>query len=96
MRTARLLNLLFLVCLLVVGSFAGTFAYQRYEKLVAARSTEAETARQLEQLEEKTRAKRTELARLQHDPEYVEKVIRQKLNYAKENEVVFKFEASDR
>jgi archaellum component FlaG (FlaF/FlaG flagellin family) len=47
MRTARLLNLLFLVCLLVVGSFAGTFAYQRYEKLVAARSTEAETASQI-------------------------------------------------
>ena len=96
MRTARLLNLLFLLCLLVVGSFAGTFAYQRYEKLMAARNTEAEAAKQLEALEEKTKERRTSLARLQHDPEYVEKKIRQKLNYAKENEVVFKFEASDR
>ena len=35
------------------------------------------------------------LERLKHDPEYVEKVIRQKLNYAKANEVVFKFEFDD-
>ena len=96
MRTARLLNLLFLFCLLVVGVFAGTFAYQRYQKLTAARGAEVDASRQLALLEEKTRARKTSLARLQHDPGYVEKVIRQKLNYAKENEVVFKFEENDR
>ena len=92
MRTARLLNFLFLICLITVGSFAVSYAYQRYEKLSTARRVEAETSQSLALLEAKTNARKTSLARLKHDPEYVEKVIRQKLNYAKQSEVVFKFE----
>jgi cell division protein DivIC len=96
MRTARLLNILFLFSLIAVGCFAGSYAYKRHKTLQTAQGVEAEAAKNLALLNEKTDARRVALDRLKHDPEYVEKVIRQKLNYAKENEVVFKFEATDR
>ncbi|MFL3657276.1 MAG: septum formation initiator family protein [Opitutales bacterium] len=96
MRTAQLLNILFISGLLAVGCFAGSDAFKRYEKLQAARGTEAEAQRNLELLDVKTESRKIALERLKHDPEYVEKIIRQKLNYAKEDEVVFKFEFDDR
>ena len=95
MRTARLLNILFIFGLLAVGCFAGSDAFKRYEKLKATRGAEAEAAENLELMNSKTDTRRMALERLKHDPEYVEKVIRQKLNYAKANEVVFKFEFDD-
>ncbi len=96
MRTARILNILFLIGLLAAGGFAGSHAYKRHQMLKTARGVEAEAAKNLSLLEAKTEARRTSLARLKHDPEYVEKVVRQKLNYAKENEIVFKFEFDER
>ncbi len=96
MRTTRLLNIFFLLAFLLVGAFAGSYAYQRYEKLEAARSEEALASERLALLQKKTESRRTSLDRLNRDPEYVERIIRQKLNYAKEGEVVFKFEYSDR
>lgn len=96
MRTARLLNIFFLFGLLTVGCFAGSYAFKRYQKLETARGAEVEASKNLALLDAKTDARRTALARLKHDPEYVERIIRQKLNYAKENEVVFKFDFNER
>ena len=95
MRTTRLLNILFIFGLLAVGCFAGSDAFRRYEKLNAARGAGAEAVENVEVVNSKTDTRKTALERLKHDPEYVEKVIRQKLNYAKANEVVFKFEFDD-
>lgn len=69
---------------------------KRHDKLKATRSAESAAAAQLAKLEAKIEAKKLSLARLNHDPEYVEKVIRQKLNYAKDEEIVFKFEIDER
>lgn len=96
MKTSRLLNLFFIFALLGVGVFAGSYAYQGYQKLETARSEESAAAERLALLEAKTDTRRTALARLKQDPEYVERIIRQKLNYVKENEVVFKFEYDNR
>jgi len=92
MRSTRLLNAVFLLAFLVIGSFAGSYALERYRKLEVMRSSEAKAATRLLQMQIATSSKRVALARLNHDPEYVERLIRQKLNYAKAGETVFKFE----
>jgi cell division protein FtsB len=92
MRSTRLLNAVFLLAFLVIASFAGSYALERYRKLEVMRSSEAKAATQLLQMQIAASSKRVALARLNHDPEYVERLIRQKLNYAKAGETVFKFE----
>ena len=96
MRSTRLLNFVSLSVLLILVIMGGTFALGRYEKLQAIRGAESRAVARLADMNEQTRSKRDSLARLNHDPEYVERVIRQKLNYAKAEETVFKFESAER
>ena len=92
MRTTRLLNLTFLIAFLLAGGFAGSYAYKRYQTLEATRDGESEALSHLAELEAKTESKRRSLQLMKQDHEYVERMIRQKLNYAKPEEIVFKFE----
>jgi len=92
MRSIRILNAVCLIALLVIASFAGSYALERYRKLEVMKNSEAKAAARLMELQVATSSKRESLARLNHDPEYVERIIRQKLNYAKSGETVFKFE----
>tara|TARA_B100000963_G_C22512880_1_gene619225 strand:+ start:565 stop:855 length:291 start_codon:yes stop_codon:yes gene_type:complete len=96
MITTRILNFVFLSVFLLASGFALSHLNGRYDKLVAARESEQLAKRQLSEIEAKIGTKKSSLERLKHDPEYVEKVIRQKLNYAKAEETVFKFEFDDR
>lgn len=96
MSTTRILNFFFLIVLLLASGFALSHLDGRYDKLVATREAEQAAKSQLAELEAKIAAKKSSIDRLNHDPEYVEKVIRQKLNYAKAEETVFKFEFNDR
>ncbi len=96
MSTTRMLNLFFLIVFLLASGFALSHLNGRYDKLVAARESEQVAKSQLAEIEAKIGSKKSSLERLKHDPEYVEKVIRQKLNYAKAEETVFKFEFDDR
>lgn len=92
MRTSRVFNLIFAIGFVAVASAGGISLFQNYQKLQAKRgSFEAAQAR-LDKLERDIQHKSEALSKLDSDPEYVERVIRQKLNYAKENEVVFRFE----
>jgi len=92
MRSARILNVVCLIAFLVIASFAGSYALERYRKLEVIKNSEAKAAARLMEMQVATSSKRESLARLNHDPEYVERIIRQKLNYAKTGETVFKFE----
>lgn len=92
MRSIRLLNAALLIVFLVIASFAGSYALERYRRLEVMKSSEAKAAARLLEMQVATSSKRVALARLNHDPEYVERIIRQKLNYAKAGETVFKFE----
>ncbi len=96
MSTTRILNFFFLIVFLLASVFALSHLDGRYDKLVATREAELTAKSELAELEAKIEAKKTSLARLNHDPEYVERIIRQKLNYAKAEETVFKFEFDDR
>ena len=92
MRSTRILNAVCLLAFLVIASFAGSYALERYRKLEVIKNSEAKAAARLVEMQVATSSKRESLARLNHDPEYVERIIRQKLNYAKTGETVFKFE----
>lgn len=96
MSTTRILNFFFLIVFALASVFALSHLDKRFDQLVATREAEQEAAEQLGELEAKIEAKKTAIYRLNHDPEYVEKIIRQKLNYAKTNETIFKFEFQDR
>ena len=92
MRSTRILNAVFLLVFLVIAGFSGSFALERYRKLEVMRNSEANAAARLAEMQVATSSKRESLARLNNDPEYVERIIRQKLNFAKAGETVFKFE----
>jgi len=92
MRSTQILNVVCLIAFLVIASFAGSYALERYRKLEVIKNSEAKAAARLVEMQVATSSKRESLARLNHDPEYVERIIRQKLNYAKTGETVFKFE----
>lgn len=92
MRPTRILNVVCLIAFLVIASFAGSYALERYRKLEVIKNSEAKAAARLMEMQVATSSKRESLARLNRDPEYVERIIRQKLNYAKTGETVFKFE----
>lgn len=96
MSTTRILNIFFFIVFVLASGFVLSHVDKRYEKLKATRAAELAATTQLTELEAKIEAKKLSLNRLNHDPEYVEKVIRQKLNYAKDEEIVFKFEFDER
>ena len=92
MRSTQILNVVCLIAFLVIAGFAGSYALERYRKLEVIKNSDAKAAARLMKMQVATSSKRESLARLNHDPEYVERIIRQKLNYAKTGETVFKFE----
>lgn len=92
MRTSRVFNLIFAIALVAVASVGGVSLFQNYQKLQAKRGFHEAAQDRLGKLESDIRIKSEALSKLDSEPEYVERVIRQKLNYAKKNEVVFRFE----
>ncbi len=92
MRIRRVWNLVFTSVVLAVGSFGGSYLYRNYQELEVMRQREQAAMGDLEELQSKI-SERTEILRkLEGDPEYVERVIRAKFNYAKKDEVIFRFE----
>ena len=63
-----------------------------HQELTAQRSQEAANRRRLDEAQARLEEQRKYLDRLQHDPDYVAKVIRQQLRYAKPSELIFRFE----
>jgi len=92
MRTSRVFNLFFVIGFIAVASVGGVSLFQNYQKLQAKQGSYEAAQARLDQLETSVQQKRETLSKLDSDPEYVERVIRQKLNYAKKNEVIFRFE----
>ncbi|HVU24834.1 MAG TPA: septum formation initiator family protein [Opitutus sp.] len=92
MNVRRLIASLYLLMFLALGAGSALYfwdAYQEYDRL---RDIEARQRRQLAELEAKLEEQQKILERLRHDPVYVEKMIRQRLHYAKPDEFIFRFE----
>jgi len=92
MKRSRVFNLFFVLGFAAVAAVGGASLLQNFQKLQAKRGAYEASRARLEALEERIHSKQVALEKLDSDPEYIERVIRQKLNYAKEDEVIFRFE----
>lgn len=91
MNLRRLIISLYLVLFLGAGATSGYFLWQAREEYSRLRRLEADTRRRLAEAEARLKEQERILDRLRNDPEYVERVIRRRLNYAKPDEYIFRF-----
>ena len=75
-----------------VGLLSGAFFFQTYQEYAQLQRIEAESRQRLALAEQRLRDQERVLERLRTDPNYVEKVIRRQLHYAKPSELIFEFE----
>jgi len=88
----RLIISLYLMLFLGAGATSGYFLWQAREEYARLQRLEADTRRRLAEAEARLKEQERILDRLRNDPAYVEKVIRRRLNYAKPDEYIFRFE----
>ena len=92
MTPRRFIVLLYVVLLSGFGIGAGAlFVDARAEYKALQRTHEANQAR-LEAAEARLREQQRVLERLKNDPSFMERVLRDRLHYAKPDEVIFRFE----
>ncbi len=92
MRMRRIWNLVFALVVLSAGSFGASYLYRNYQELEVIRAKELAASRELQELRSKTKKRLDTIRKLEEDPEYIERVIRAKLKYARKDEVIFRFE----
>jgi cell division protein DivIC len=88
-KTILSLYLLLFAGLGVSGSYLLLDARHEYARL---EQVEAQNRQRLAEAQERLRQQERVLERLRSDPEYVDKVIRKKLGYAKPDEFIYRFE----
>jgi len=92
LNSSKLILGFFGAAFVAVTLWAGSFFVQMHRDITALRAQEAGNQRRLAEAETKLAAQEKYLEQLRHDPALVERLIRQKLGYAKEAEFVFRFE----
>ncbi len=92
MNPSRLILWFLGAAFVAVTLFAVSFFVQMHRDFTALRAQESHNQRRLTEAEEKLRAQEKYLDQLRHDPALVERLIRQKLGYAKSEEFVFRFD----
>ncbi len=93
MNSPRLIALLYVVLLTGFGVGAGALlieARAEYDKL---KQDQAASAAKLAAARTRLQEQQRILERLRTDPDYVEKVIRKELGYARPGEVIFRFDS---
>jgi cell division protein DivIC len=75
-----------------VGLLSGVFFFRTYQEYAQFKRLEAESRQRLVQAQQRLKEQERVLERLRTDPDYVAKVIRQQLRYAKPSELIFRFE----
>ena len=92
MNLRKAITLVYAAAFLLVSLVAGVFFVRTEHEYAALRQQEAASRRRLAELEEKLLQQQHYLERLNTDPDFVERVIRQKLGYARPNEYIFRFD----
>ena len=82
----------YLVLFLGLGLTSGVFFWQTRAEFIRLRQLEEQSQRRLAEAEIRLREQEKILDRLRNDREYVEKVIRLQLHYARPDEFIFRFE----
>jgi cell division protein FtsB len=90
----RLFLTLYLAAFAALAVALGVFFVDAREQVRQLQSVEREDARQLAEAEARLQAQEVVLNRLRTDRDYVEKVIRHNLGYAKPDEFIFRFDDS--
>ncbi len=85
-----------LAAFLTVGVFSAIFLQQTYRELTTLRERQERNARQLELAERELAYKEYYHRNLLENPEFIERVVRQQLGYAKPGEMLFRFDANER
>src|SRR5690606_17871684 len=87
-------SILVLVCGLFIAAsaFFSVLLGKTYREYTNMQSRAAYYEEKVADKEAQLKEKADRLRRLRHDPEYVDRVIRQRLGYAKPGELVFRFE----
>ena len=92
MNFRRIIIGIYLALFLGVAATSAYYFAQTQREYDRLKKLHAESQRKLEAAREKLRDQERILERLRTDPEYVEKVIRRRLFYAKPDEYIFRFE----
>ncbi len=87
---------LLLSVFVAMGVFSAIFLQQTYRELTNLRERQERNARQLELAERELAYKEVYHRNLQDNPEFVERVVRQKLGYARPGELLFRFDSRER
>ena len=92
MNPRRLVLTLYVVLLTGLGVGATALFHDAWKEYSQLKQTETEARRRLADAQARLAEQEKVLERLRTDRDYVEKVIRKRLNYAKPGEVIFRFE----
>ncbi len=79
----------------VLSVFFCIFLQQTYREYTTLKHRQEQYTRQLERAEEELAYKKHYYDNLLNNPEFVERVVRQKLGYARPDEKLFRFERED-
>jgi cell division protein DivIC len=91
-NSQRLLAIVYAVMLSGLGIGAGVLLLEARAQHRQLKQIEAETLRKLADAKSRLSEQERILNRLRTDPEYVERVIRKRMSYARPGEVIFRFE----
>lgn len=92
MNPRTLIATLYLVLFLGLGGGAAALFLDANREYKQLKQAEADGQRRLAEAQKRLADQQKILERLKSDPEFVEKVIRQRLGYAKPGDYVFRFE----
>jgi cell division protein DivIC len=92
MMSRRIIFFLYVVLLCGFGIGAGALFYDARVEYKALKQTQAASQARLEAAQARLREQQRVLDRLKTDPKFVERVLRERLHYAKQGEVIFRFD----
>ena len=95
MTARRLIAWIYAVLFLGVGMISGVFLFRTYQEYTELQRLEAKSRERVAQARQRLEEQKRVLDRLQHDPYYVEKVIRLQLLYAKPADFIYRFPPED-
>jgi cell division protein DivIC len=92
MSIGRILLLGYTIVFIGLCAASALFFARTYQEFSILRAQEADNVRRLVEAERRLQDQQLVLERLRGDPAFVERMIRERLGYAKNDELVFRFE----
>ena len=91
MNARRILTTVYIVLLAAIGITAAQILIDARKEYLELKQTEAANEARLAEAQARLADQKKVLERLRNDPAFAEKVIRQRMGYARPGEVIFRF-----